>query len=72
MSEENREENAPVCLLASGSAHVKPLDHGAAGALGRFVQAADHGGRTPEHLHSVLHLDLHVGPCWKTHRQSLP
>lgn len=58
-----------ACLLASGSAHVKPMDHGAAGALGGFVQAADLGGSAPEHVHSILHLHHHIGPCWKSQWQ---
>lgn len=68
-----REEDAYLVffLLASGSAHIKPLDDGAAGALGRLIQAADLGVVTPEHLHPVLHLHLHAGPGWKTQRRSL-
>lgn len=61
------EENA--CLFASDSAHVKPLDYGAAGAFRWLVKAANLGGLTPEHLHPVLHLHVHAGPRWKTEKQ---
>lgn len=54
--------------IGLGETHIEPLyDHGA-DAFRRCEHAGDRSCFPPEHLHSVLHVDLHSSPRWKRER----